>query len=325
MPNEAPEPPATDEAHHPVLFPQPPEAQSYSVDSAGCTTSETRSCRVMSTAADANDTEDDGRFQYADEPPPLAPSKPSLEIRIPDHQALNEPERYRLPSRIGVREPMVPQDEETFRTRAISATSVVADSRYPHIRRLHLHPSSFERFVKLVINLLPAVIGVRIQAAFPEWFLPCDIILKSEKEQNKELFDTEVRAYKQLAALQGVVVPRCYGSVAYKGLRSLLLQDLASVSLAEPAGLTLSLPELSILLQECHRELHSHDVHQDDPRLGNFLLVGRKLMAIGFEMVGFDLSDDDKALFMKTNVLDLLDEYRSLRKSEWMEGNLEVD
>ncbi|POR37630.1 Lipopolysaccharide core heptose(II) kinase RfaY [Tolypocladium paradoxum] len=299
------------------------------VDSAGCTTSETRSCRAMSTTADANDTDDDGRFQYADESPPLAPSKPSSEIRIPDHKVLNEPERYRLPSRIRARELMAPQDEEIlrirFRTRAISATSVVANSRYPHIRRLHLHPSSFERFIKLVTNLLPAFIGVRIRAAFPEWFLPRDVILKSEKEKNKELFDTEVQAYKQLAALQGVVVPRCYGSVAYKGLRSLLLQDIAGVSLAEPAGLTLSLPELSILLQECHRELHSHDVHQDDPQLGNFLLVGGKLVAIDFEMAGFDLSDDNKALFMKTNVLDLVDKYQSLRKSEWMEGNLEID
>lgn len=114
-----------------------------------------------------------------------------------------------------------------------------------------------------------------------------------EKEKSKEFFDTEVKAYRQLATLQGVVVPRCYGSVDYKGLRSLLPQDVAGVSLAEPAGLTLSLPELSTLLQECHRELHAYNVHQNDPQLGNSRLTHGKLMAIDFDMVGFDLSDDE--------------------------------
>ena len=212
-----------------------------------------------------------------------------------------------------------------LRTRVLSATSVFLDSRYPHIRRLHLHPSNLAHLIQRLTELLPAFIGVRIRTIFPEWFLPDDLILKMEKEKNKELFDTEVKAYRQLAALQGVVVPRCYGSVAYKGLRSLLLQDVAGVSLSEPAGLTLSLPELSTLLQDCHRELHAYNVHQGDPQLGNFRLTNGKLMAIDFEMVGFDLSDDEKALFMKTNVLDLVDNYRSRRKSEWLDGNLEVD
>lgn len=97
------------------------------------------------------------------------------------------------------------------------------------------------------------------------------------------------------------------------------------MSLAEPAGLTLSLPELSTLLQDCHRELHAYNVHQGDPQLGNFRLINGKLMAIDFEMVGFDLSDYEKALFMKTNILDLVDNYRSRRKSEWLDGNLEID
>ncbi|KAL6866185.1 hypothetical protein ACO1O0_002290 [Amphichorda felina] len=143
-----------------------------------------------------------------------------------------------------------------------------------------------------------------------------------EKEKYKELFGTEVEAYRQLATLQGVVVPRCYGSVAYKGLRSLLLQDVAGVSLAEPAGLTLSLPELNAIVS-CMRTMYTRI--QDDPQLGNSRLTNGKLMAIDFDMVGFDLSDDEKALFMKTNVLDLVDNYRSRRKSELLDGNLEID
>jgi tRNA A-37 threonylcarbamoyl transferase component Bud32 len=121
-----------------------------------------------------------------------------------------------------------------------------------------------------------------------------------------------------------VTIPYYYGLIRFRGLRTLILQDVGGVSLAEPAGLTLPLEDLSRLLQDCHRELHKYGVHQSDPQLGNFRLIDTKLMAIDFEWAEFDLSAEKKALFIKTNVEEMADRYQTLRRSEWIAGKLET-
>ncbi len=88
----------------------------------------------------------------------------------------------------------------------------------------------------------------------------------------EELFDTEVKAYGRLKALQGVVIPTCYGRLHYNGTRALILEYLGGVSLSSPEGATLRLEELSTLLQSCYRALHAFSVHHDDPTCPTFTL-----------------------------------------------------
>lgn len=126
----------------------------------------------------------------------------------------------------------------------------------------------------------------------------------------------------KLKPLQGVVVSRCYGLARYNGMRYILLQDIGGTSLAEPAGLTLDLEELSRLLQDCHRKFQDNGVHQEDPQLSNFRLIGDRVVALDFEMVAFNRSKDVNALFTKTNIEYLASRYRELQRMEWLQGNL---
>jgi len=66
---------------------------------------------------------------------------------------------------------------------------------------------------------------------------------------------------------------------------------------AEPAGATLDLEELSRLLQECYHALHGFGVHQSNSNYGNFRLVGSRLMVLDLEMAEFDLPESDSAFF----------------------------
>lgn len=80
-----------------------------------------------------------------------------------------------------------------------------------------------------------------------------------------------------------------------------------------PEGATLSLEELSDLLQPCYRALHAFGVHHDDPQPANFHLVDGKIMVLDLERVMFDLSADAKAYFMSTNIGDLASRYRDIQ------------
>lgn len=152
-----------------------------------------------------------------------------------------------------------------------------------------------------------------IRMLIPEWFLPDHIILKPQRKDEEELFDTELKAYQYLKRAQGILVPRVHGQITYNGTRALLLEDLGGTPLASPEGATLDLRELSELLQECFLSLHSLDVHQLDPNPGNYHLVNGKLKALDFGNVDFDLSEDDKRYFMTTRISTILKHYRELQ------------
>ncbi|KAK5656276.1 hypothetical protein OQA88_5039 [Cercophora sp. LCS_1] len=211
-----------------------------------------------------------------------------------------------------------------FRTRLVSATSTPVDSHHPDVLRLRLNPSRTAYLIGWLATLVPW-----IKSGFPEWFLAPNVIIKREKTDQeaviaKELFDTETQAYERLKDLQGLVVPICYGQVRCNGRRALVLQDVGGVSVAEPAGATLNLEELSRLLQECCHALRGFGVHQSDFQCGNFRLVGSKLMALDFEMAEFDLSEDDSAFFTATGISHLLSAYQRSRAFFRGEGWLEA-
>ena len=138
------------------------------------------------------------------------------------------------------------------------------------------------------------------------------------------MFDTELKAYNRLKPLQGVVVPRCFGEACYEGTRALVLADVGGHSLATPEAGTLTLDQLSSMLQECYRGLHGFGVHQEDSLPGNFMLVDGKLMAVDFEKAVFDQSADDNAYFMADCIVDVAEKYNSLRRTWRFDGFLEA-
>lgn len=181
-----------------------------------------------------------------------------------------------------------------------------------------------------------------IKSRFIEWFLPDHVVLKMQKNPQRqqpeyeggddevatmaELFDTEAKVYEQLKPLYGVVIPRCYGQLRYQGSRALMLEYLAgSVSLVSPEGATLTLSELSHLLQPCYRALHAFGVHHQDPQLGNFHLVqGGRIMILDFERAAWNLSAEERDFFMRTNIWDLAERYRDAQAYYRREGLLEA-
>jgi len=183
--------------------------------------------------------------------------------------------------------------------------------------------------IRSCIGYLPAFATSWVQAVLPEWFLPSHVVLKKQKEGgeaiiNEERFDTEVKAYGQLKPLQGVVIPTCYGRLRYNGVRAIILEYLGGVSLASPEGATLRQEELSALLQPCYRALHALGVHHDDPNLANFQLVNGNIMVLDLESAVFDLSADDQAFFMKTNIWDLAYRYCHMQAYYLHDGSLEA-
>jgi hypothetical protein len=166
---------------------------------------------------------------------------------------------------------------------------------------------------------------------FPEWFIPSHVVLKAQKRPDQgeeetvvELFDTEVEAYRRLKPVQGLVVPNFYGLCHYNGSRALILDHLPGVSLASPEGATLTLEELSALLQPCFRAMHAFGVQHDDPNVGNFQLVDGKIVALDLERVMFDLSEDDNDYFTTTKIEELAIRYRGMQVYYRREGFLEA-
>lgn len=89
----------------------------------------------------------------------------------------------------------------------------------------------------------------RLKIWFPEWFLPSKTILKCKKDQEREdmdaLFQAELKAYERLKPLQGMTIPRLYGTARYEGQDALLLQHLPGPTLADPEGATMTLDEVT--------------------------------------------------------------------------------
>ncbi|KAL2255334.1 hypothetical protein VTK26DRAFT_3587 [Humicola hyalothermophila] len=257
----------------------------------------------------------------------------SCEIELPKHRHPGEPEKYRLSNArlqgAGKHTPTSTPIGFWFRTRYISALSSDLACDRPHLRLLQIRPSALAALIARCVSFLPAFAQVWVKSVFVEWFLPDRAVLKTQKQDAEEeitteLFETEVKAYSQLKPLQGIVIPRCYGRLRFNGVRALLLEHLGGVSLVSPEGATLTLQELSDLLQPCYRALHAFGVHHEDPHLGNFQLVDGKMMVLDFERVAFHLSPEARIFFMKTNIWDLADRYLDAQVYYRHEGLLEA-
>ncbi|KAM0439585.1 hypothetical protein ACHAPT_000677 [Fusarium lateritium] len=202
---------------------------------------------------------------------------------------------------------------------------------HPNVLRLRVDASPLQQFIHCVVSFVPSLVRSYVKTIFPEWFLPENIVLKTErvgKEEEHgdpdELMDTEIRAYKQLKPVQGVVVPVYYGEVQYNGARSIIIQDVGGASFTEPAGMLLEFDEFARLLEECYVALISFGVNLEDAQLGNFILVDGRAMAVDLEMVSFDRTPDEMRKFMYMDVTGLARQYRDHRKFLRSEGWLEA-
>jgi hypothetical protein len=185
-------------------------------------------------------------------------------------------------------------------------------------------------FFTSATRLLPAFAQSWVQAVFPEWFLPDRAVLKTQKpgedqEIMEEYFYTEVKAYQRLNPLQGATIPKFYGLLRYNGTRAMLLEYLGGISLSAPEGATMTLEELSSLLQPCYRALHAFfDVHQDDANLSNFQLVDGKIKVLDLESAVFHYSADQRATFLASSVRHLAKHYLSMQAYYRDQGSLEA-
>ncbi|AEO61003.1 hypothetical protein MYCTH_2069148, partial [Thermothelomyces thermophilus ATCC 42464] len=68
----------------------------------------------------------------------------------------------------------------------------------------------------------------------------------------------------------GAIIPKFYGLLRYNGTRAILLEYLGGISLSAPEGVTITLEELSSLLQLYYQAFYAFDVHQDNANLSNF-------------------------------------------------------
>lgn len=197
--------------------------------------------------------------------------------------------------------------------------------------RLRVDPSPLQRFIHGVVGFFPRPVRSFVERVFPEWFLPTNVVLKTERQGKEEehgdpdeLMDTEIRAYEQLKPVQGVVVPVYYGEVRWNGFRSIIVQDVGGASLREPEGILLEFDEFARLLEECYLAIISFGVNLEDSQLGNFILVGGKVMAVDLEMVSFYRTEDEMKQFMYMDISDLARRYQDrrqyLRKEGWLEA-----
>ncbi|KAJ4307646.1 hypothetical protein N0V84_012590 [Fusarium piperis] len=261
------------------------------------------------------------------------PPQPATGIELPKFKIPGEPDRYRLTATGGYREPTpsLQTVQFWFRTRLVFATGRAVDRYHPNVLRLRVDPSPLQQFIHRVVGFVPQLARSYVKRLFPEWFLPTNIILKTERQGKEEehgdpdeLMDTEIRAYNQLKPVQGIVVPVYYGEVRCNGFRSIIIQDVGGASLREPAGILLEFEELARMLEECYLVLIRFGVRLEDTQLGNFILVDGKVMVIDLEMVTFDTPEERMRQAMFIGISGLLDMYRDHRKFLRSEGWLEA-
>ncbi|PNY21224.1 Uncharacterized protein TCAP_07277 [Tolypocladium capitatum] len=200
-----------------------------------------------------------------------------------------------------------------FGSRIIAATGTQSDREHPNVLRLTVYATALDRIVRTLLYLFPSALRSWVQGSFPEWALPTNIVLKKEKDDWEEEFDTEKATYEKLRCFQGHVIPICYGQIEYDGARALILSDIGGACLAEPEGVVLHEKELRPLLDQALSALASCGISHDDIKLDNFHLVGQDhnwiIMVVVLERVD-ELSKEELDWVVPNNVDRLINAYR---------------
>ena len=124
---------------------------------------------------------------------------------------------------------------------------------------------------------------------FPQWTLPRTFILKKKKPDWDEEFENEKRMYAKLRALQGSVIPVCFGEASVEGRRALVLSDVGRITLCDPPSYERDKNEMGNMIDNAFRAITKLGVEYGDIKLDNFHLVstcgGEKIMVVDLESV----------------------------------------
>jgi hypothetical protein len=205
---------------------------------------------------------------------------------------------------------------------------------HPHVLGLQLRPSAVADLIASTVRLLPSRVQGWIRALFPEWFLPGYVVMKMRKAGKydevsdegilDEDFDTEIKAYRLMKPIQGLVIPQFFGRARYNGRRAMILEHLQGISMVSPEGATLTPNELAALLLPCFRAMHPFRVLYGDSNLQNFVLVDGRMMVLDLEHVEIDSPDYDLALFTKLEIQELARRYLDMQFYYRQKGLLEA-
>ncbi|KAJ3528749.1 hypothetical protein NM208_g10065 [Fusarium decemcellulare] len=213
-----------------------------------------------------------------------------------------------------------------FGSRTITATGTASDHAHPNVLRLRVQKTLLERTIQSVLSYFPIGLVSWAQNRFPEWLLPDRIVLKIKKDGWDEEFNRERAAYEQLRALQGITIPRHYGTIEYNGTRAFILSDIGGNCLATSEGAVLDSKDVEPLLHEALTSLNSLGVSHDDTKLDNFHLVTQdgkdKIMIVDLEIVDTELSAEDFAFASESKSEWLTEQYRGHLESLEYDGLL---
>ena len=148
--------------------------------------------------------------------------------------------------------------------------------------------------------------------------MPTSVILKERNPQNADGYENEIDTYRQLRSLQGVHIPRLFGEVAVsyphtqmryqiskRPTPAILLENIEGVSLESLPTEELGNPCVLKELQAMYDLLTKEGVVHGDPRLHNFLRVGKRVVAIDFEFsypLPSDIKNEDGLETLKSEI-----------------------
>ncbi|KAI1300821.1 hypothetical protein F5Y03DRAFT_397007 [Xylaria venustula] len=220
----------------------------------------------------------------------MSPSYPSLLVSRANTKRMAQIDPYTVIKEI------------RFGTRFIRAPAQPVDS-YRTVYRVEIPPSPIDS----LLCWLPFPIRTWAESLFPEWFLPSTVILKERNPKKPEWFRNEVDIYRRLRHIQGVYIPRCFGTAVSDEFDPALvlsyvegtpLGDLELEELLSPRVLRayrqrtklpllpneeIPNPRLLSALQHMYDVLTQNGVVHNDPCLYNFLRVNESIVALDLE------------------------------------------
>ncbi|PTB45219.1 hypothetical protein M441DRAFT_64889 [Trichoderma asperellum CBS 433.97] len=185
--------------------------------------------------------------------------------------------------------PPRPVETVTFRlrTRSITGVGEVYNSKHRNVRRLTIQPKWFDKVVTAALSICPKFAQPRLQKWFPEWYLPRNIVLKTQKPNWVNEFHAEIKFYRALEPLQGIYIPQYLGATEFNGVKSHVLSDVGGICMADIDGDDASIaPAVEKLFRHTISTVASLGYYQNDMRLDNFHLVGDKIVIVDLEQMG---------------------------------------
>lgn len=184
-----------------------------------------------------------------------------------------------------------PRDVETvsfwFGTRSITGTGEVYNSKHRNVRRLTIQPKWFDKVATTALAIFPKFAQPRLQKWFPEWYLPRNIVLKTQKKNWENEFHAEIKYYKALESLQGIYIPKYLGATEFNGVKSHVLSDVGGICVADIDEDSEDIaPAIEKLFRHTISAVAAMGHYQNDMRLDNFHLVGDKIVIVDLEQMG---------------------------------------